>query len=476
MGGENCWIPGCSTSRRTKGIYFHKLPCHPADIEWRKKLENMIRKFRVMDDKLTKRIENGEIYTCYKHFKDSDFYLTPSGKKKLDINVMPTLNLPVKSHETEKALERPILIREHLPATSETKKACYLNINEFNKRCQNLKIAWNFRINDTTTYLELNVSPFLIPKYCVKVDDSLDFTITVFNWPLPDDHIIYKTYRRSFRNVFISDLLREIEGFNLCTGVNDAIESSKLHCIPVEIDENSISPVMSREMHRDQSCYLLATASICQNCENMVKKDSASKAKSEKNSKIPARPNAPLSHTNPQRIVLALKEQRIECKKQKTIIERLETAIANNGVDVENGLGAFVMDTMQKNGETLTPFMKLFWSEQIKYHAKGQIRYHPMIIRFALSLAMKSGAAYDELRKSGILVLPSRRTLSDYKNAITPTTGFNPAVIMQLRKQCEEFNELEKMIVLSFDEVKIQSDLVLDKHSGRVIIFFNVSK
>ena len=132
------------------------------------------------------------------------------------------------------------------------------------------------------------------------------------------------------------------------------------------------------------------------------------------------------------------------------------------------------MGIMRQNEETLTPFMKLFWSEQKKYHAKGQTRYHPMIIRFALSLAMKSGSAYDELRKSGILILPSRRTLSDYKNAITPLTGFNPGVIAELKKTCDVLNDLEKLVVLSFDEVKIQSDLVLDKHSGRVIGFVDM--
>ena len=54
-----------------------------------------------------------------------------------------------------------------------------------------------------------------------------------------------------------------------------------------------------------------------------------------------------------------------------------------------------------------------------------------MIIRFALSLAIKSGSAYDDLRKSGLMILPTRRTLRDYKNAIKPETGFNPEVISE---------------------------------------------
>ena len=81
---------------------------------------------------------------------------------------------------------------------------------------------------------------------------------------------------------------------------------------------------------------------------------------------------------------------------------------------------------------------------------------------------------YDELRKSGIMVLPTRRTLRDYRNTIRPETGFNPEIIGELIKKCENFNELEKCVVLSFEEVKIQSDLVFDKHSGKVIGFVDV--
>ena len=87
---------------------------------------------------------------------------------------------------------------------------------------------------------------------------------------------------------------------------------------------------------------------------------------------------------------------------------------------------------------------------------------------------MKSSTAYDELRKSGILILPSSRTLRDYKNAITPSFGFNPEVIAELRKKCEGLTNIDRFVVLRFDEVKIQSDLVFDKHSGKVIWFVDV--
>ena len=81
--------------------------------------------------------------------------------------------------------------------------------------------------------------------------------------------------------------------------------------------------------------------------------------------------------------------------------------------------------------------MKLFWEEQQKYlssSSSSSIRYHPaMIIKYCLSLAAKSSSAYSDLRYnsrtgSGVLILPSLRTLRDYKNYIRPKRGFNNEV------------------------------------------------
>ena len=47
----------------------------------------------------------------------------------------------------------------------------------------------------------------------------------------------------------------------------------------------------------------------------------------------------------------------------------------------------------------ISPFMKFFWEEQQKYLKSSSTvtAYHPMIIRYCLSLAAKSSAAYDEI-------------------------------------------------------------------------------
>ena len=103
----------------------------------------------------------------------------------------------------------------------------------------------------------------------------------------------------------------------------------------------------------------------------------------------------------------------------------------SGSVGVRWGPLGFLVGPDQKD---VPPFMKLFWEEQQKYvqsSSKSSIRYHPMIIRYCFNLAAKSFSTYSDLRYdsktcSGILVLPSLRTLRDYKNDIKPTRGFIP--------------------------------------------------
>ena len=94
-----------------------------------------------------------------------------------------------------------------------------------------------------------------------------------------------------------------------------------------------------------------------------------------------------------------------------------------------------------------------------------------MIIRFCLSLAAKSSSCNEELRNSGILILPSQRTLRDYRNYIKPHVGFNGKVIEELKEQTESYFDMERYIALLFDEMKIKSNLVFDRVTGELIGF-----
>ena len=72
-----------------------------------------------------------------------------------------------------------------------------------------------------------------------------------------------------------------------------------------------------------------------------------------------------------------------------------------------------------------------------------------MTIKFCLNLAAKLSSAYKDLQydstaETGILVLPSLRTLRDHKTYIRPTRGFNPELINELARKTISFSEIER--------------------------------
>ena len=153
----------------------------------------------------------------------------------------------------------------------------------------------------------------------------------------------------------------------------------------------------------------------------------------------------------------------------ENVIARMQKEISSKSITINSSIADDIEEVMNKN-LNVSPFMKLFWEQQKSSQNKGSgVRYHPMIIRFCLSIASKSASAYNELRSSNVLTLPSLRTLRDYKNAIRPTTGFNMEVIEELCKTTETLQSFQRFVVLSFDEMKIQQNLVFDKHSGELI-------
>ena len=117
--------------------------------------------------------------------------------------------------------------------------------------------------------------------------------------------------------------------------------------------------------------------------------------------------------------------------------------------------------------------MNLFWQQQKKLFSSSKtgVRYHPMIIQFCLSLVAKSPSCYEELRNSGVLVLPSQRHLKDYRNAIRPRRGFQEEVVKELNDITSSYFDVQRYVVLLFGEMKVKSNLVFDKNTGELIGF-----
>ena len=83
---------------------------------------------------------------------------------------------------------------------------------------------------------------------------------------------------------------------------------------------------------------------------------------------------------------------------------------------------------------------RLLWEQQLKHSkVKGPsgMRWHPTMIRWCLSMFLKSPAAYKQLASSGFLHLPSQSLLKSYTNFTDNLPGVNPEILKILIK---EFN------------------------------------
>ena len=54
--------------------------------------------------------------------------------------------------------------------------------------------------------------------------------------------------------------------------------------------------------------------------------------------------------------------------------------------------------------------------------------------------------------------------------------GFHPENIERLRDETSQYSTIQRYVVISFDEMKIQSNLVFDKHSNELIGFVNLGE
>ena len=98
------------------------------------------------------------------------------------------------------------------------------------------------------------------------------------------------------------------------------------------------------------------------------------------------------------------------------------------------------------------------------------------MIKWCIYLRHLSSSAYDTLRNSGCLRLPSDRTLRDYTHCISSKVGFTDAVDEQLVREAEigKVAEWQKYVVLIFDEMHVREDLVYHKATGEMVGFVDL--
>ena len=163
--------------------------------------------------------------------------------------------------------------------------------------------------------------------------------------------------------------------------------------------------------------------------------------------------NAPIKFTSPEKLKATIQTFRVENKELKNQIEEMQVEISQKSVPVDNELNKDFLSIMSQADKNRIHEVLLGRATKYLSANKTGVRYHPMIIRYCLTLAFKSPSTYDEIRydeqhQSGFLILPSRRRLRDYKNYIRPQQGFNAKVINELSCVVKNFTNQEKYVVI----------------------------
>ena len=165
-------------------------------------------------------------------------------------------------------------------------------------------------------------------------------------------------------------------------------------------------------------------------------------------------------------------------KEIQDLRSRLVKVTAANGIRVDDGVHQDLVNIMnlheKKHSNESNTFASIFWNQQFKAATlknTKQMRWHPAMIRWCLYLHHRSSGAYSTLRNSGIITLPTERTLSDYRHYAPSRCGFSAATDMQLLEVLKQQKptHLAKYVVIVLDEMYVKEGLVIQRSSGALI-------
>ena len=163
--------------------------------------------------------KKNKIYICERHYSKDSIELTNTGKITVKLCALPTANLPPKSHDIAKIGRKPPI--ERVPTTlMDIHIKCYNHFDEICMAAGKLTLEdWTLLQKENSISIQKNSPPALLQKYEILIDVSMGFSVGVYGWALPDDHVIYMKHPRSMFNIKISERLAMVGDYLICDGV-----------------------------------------------------------------------------------------------------------------------------------------------------------------------------------------------------------------------------------------------------------------
>ena len=147
---------------------------------------------------------------------------------------------------------------------------------------------------------------------------------------------------------------------------------------------------------RAAGCFLLKEndrqEKPCQPCSHTLSSINRQTRYKSKATAQPAKDKAPLSACGPEKLRATVKSTRLQKKQLEGRIEQLQKKLEKDAIGVSETLKTDILKIMSGQNLEATPHMKFFWEQQIALLQAPKMgrRYHPQVIRFALSLHAKS--------------------------------------------------------------------------------------
>ena len=165
----------------------------------------------------------------------------------------------------------------------------------------------------------------------------------------------------------------------------------------------------------------------------------------------------------------ALKAQLDVANKENDRLRSLLAATSKENVNVERQLDDLIKNTAESRIQSLDKdsLAYLFIDQQLKYRSiNGSttgMRWHPTIIRWALTINAKSSSTYRLMRDSGMICMPSERTLNDFKHCRALEAGID----YKLMKDYSESHP-QMDFTLMVDEMKLKQGLAYNRSTGKL--------
>ncbi|KAK3925604.1 Transposable element P transposase [Frankliniella fusca] len=277
-------------------------------------------------------------------------------------------------------------------------------------------------------------------------------------------------------------IVNNVRKMEICPGYDDEKYQVAWPVCPFgEKDTNPYRECRYSETFRSHTCLRLVgkkkwRCSECAKLYKPLKRRTAAAAMETRKSKTANK------YLTESKMLIKLQEQRQELDKARKKIVRLhskmEVMIKKEGIAVEQSMSDALSEILSDS--KITPAQSIFMQQQIKasqVEKSSSMRWHPTMLRLALAVHLTSPSAYELLRDTGMVKLPSSRTLFEYSHANRIKEGIDAVVIEKLSarvtKLTEEINPTTKVQdkhkkyhILMADEMYISQNLIFQKTSG----------